>query len=684
MTDQKTRDKDIKDRDQGKHYQKRLNQKKCKSDKGDRDDGIEFSNYVNELRSKNNLPMITICEGLCTIQEVFYLEKGERPVGRLLQEAILERLGTGAEDYEYYLDYEDYKRWKARHYILHAIIHEKFQEAENLLEEYKLNYCGFLERMKMSRKQKKADEVFSMNTEEKLEYQFYLSILAQLGKCFGRPKEELYDLFEKALSLTVEEYEKRPVSERVLSFKELNLMLEMEKYRKEGERYEKYLEILKYIEKKSMDRKGKVKIYPKAVYYFCHNLMNNHKISEAGPEQLLFIYKHCNLAFNILCENERMYFLWEILCFREKLLYHLLENYKENRISQTFASVSEIEFMIQKNIEWKNVLEKIYEEEQVPKETFEYCYLYVSNGACCVNDVIRIRRKMLGMSQKKLSEGICDVRTVRRLEQYENAPQRAIREALFQRLGLSKENMKTDLVTGNPEAKELWEELRNHVKNRHWEKVEEIMTRIREVTSLEIKCNRQAFMRKEALMLKECGKISVEEYHSRLKEALELTLPYEAFLQEGEKYLTMGERACIQNRMIGMEKGSEELLTCMRRFEEIYFYYEKNDLLETVMGTYDYIMGYIGGKWGNEGEYDKADYYNCKIKKYSLRCRRSGCLSHSIYDRWWNNGKRIEEGIPVDKVLGVEELEKCILISELCKSSKKSFYQKQLKIHKTV
>lgn len=42
--------------------------------------------------------------------------------------------------------------------------------------------------------------------------------------------------------------------------------------------------------------------------------------------------------------------------------------------------VEALRAMQRENAEWKEVLEQIYAEFQVPKETFEYCYLYVITG----------------------------------------------------------------------------------------------------------------------------------------------------------------------------------------------------------------------------------------------------------------------------------------------------------------
>ena len=52
-----------------------------------------------------------------------------------------------------------------------------------------------------------------------------------------------------------------------------------------------------------------------------------------------------------------------------------------------------------------------------------------------------------------------------------------------------------------------------------------------------------------------------------------MTLPYEAFLKSGEKYLTYEEQSCIQNMMLGIKENNDEKMTCMQHFERIYNLY---------------------------------------------------------------------------------------------------------------
>ena len=80
-------------------------------------------------------------------------------------------------------------------------------------------------------------------------------------------KEELKQLFQEAVCLTISEPIKKQLKYRVLSVEELNLLLEYAFYQEEVS-LEWYKEFISYIEQFSLDDLALSKIYPKAIYYF--------------------------------------------------------------------------------------------------------------------------------------------------------------------------------------------------------------------------------------------------------------------------------------------------------------------------------------------------------------------------------------------------------------------------------
>lgn len=618
-----------------------------------------FGAFITELRRKHDFTLEQVCEGLCTPQQLSRFEKGEKAAPKLLQDALLERLGIGEEIYEHYLNYEAYDQWEMRQRILHRISYGETGRARELLGEYCSLYGG--------------DTDGGITFIQRLERQFYLSMQAQIRRMEGAGREELYALLEEAVHLTVSVPWEKPLRGRVLSFKELNLLLEMEEYRKEGVWTEHYREIVDYMEESGADAAGMAKIYPKAVYCLCRSIQKQGLMEE---EKLLH---YCRRGIEILRDSCRTYYLWELLDLRAGCLERLRLQALGDGDTEKAEGIARAG---RENAGWKGVLEKVYGEYRIPKETLHYCYLYVEKGVFCISDVIRIRRRMLQMTAEELCEGICDVKTLRRLENRRSNSQRAVVEALFERLGLARDLTRTELVTADPEARRLMSVLRNDMNDYKVEGAHVLLEQIRARVSAEIRSNQQALMRGELNIQRFRKEISDEAYCRQMKEALEMTLPYDAFLREGEKYLTYEEQACIQNRMHKMDPSGEEFRICMKRFEEMYHSVVQDEMLGTKVGVYTLIMGYVGSEMGNRGEYDRSNEYIENILEEELRSHRMYSIASCLYDRWWNNSQRERSNIPVRKELkNEEELTKCILLSQLSKQERReSFYREKLKI----
>ena len=334
---------------------------------------ISFWELIYKLRKKRNISLEVLSEGVCDFSLLSKVEKGKVELDKLEIDRLLGRLGVEAENYESFLFYKEYHSWRERQEIVYCILYGKIEEARQRLENY----------------QKKADAL--------LDYQFYLTMLAQIRRIEGVEKEELRELFEKAIVLTVSEPLKRKLKGRILSVEELNLLLECAFYQEEISEIslEWYKELISYIEQMPLDNIALSKIYPKTIYYFYETW-----ISKGGMEQQEYfdMLKFCNKAIGILQKAKRMFYLWELLEAKIQILQYLIPKKPLPEIFQKWYQTCK---------DWKEVLEEVYAEYGVSKEMKEFCYIYVDMEAHCIGEVIKIRRKMLGMTAKQLSKEIC-------------------------------------------------------------------------------------------------------------------------------------------------------------------------------------------------------------------------------------------------------------------------------------
>lgn len=604
-----------------------------------------FGEYISKLRKEKAFSLEQLSDGLCAISMLSRFERGEREPDKLLQNRFLTRLGVVPENYENFLYYEDYCRWEKRQGILHYILEENMEEAKALLEDYRKEY----------------------KMREALEQQFYLAMLAQIRRYEGADFCELEVLFEQALQLTVPEINTRSFRNRVLSLEELNLLLEYRYCGRQGVSLKFYSNLLEYIERMEQTVLAKAKIFPKTVHYYYLTWKESDNNTPEDVEQLLVL---CDKAIEVLRDANRMFYLWELFCMREELVQKLPEKKKaEEKMQKRYLECNG----------WKKTLEELYEEYGITFAMYEYCYLYVESENYCIDDVIRIRRKMLGMSQEKLSLGICDSRTVSRLERHIRKPQKEIVQQLFERLNLSAELCRTELVTDSREAIERYRELKLAVDNHEYRNAEKLIYFLEKELSLENLSNRQAIERNKLLNQISEGVISKEEYVNRVKSVLEYTVSYSNVVMNGEQYLTNEEIACIENITLELDWSFREMGECVNVLEGIF---GMTKYLCNCIKMYEFIMLAVSSHLGNNGEYDHSNKIKKKIIKLALQNRRITAIHKSLYGLAWNE----EQEYAHRKDLRIhqkrrKQLEKCIHISGLCKDEyRKKEYMKRLNV----
>ncbi len=607
-----------------------------------------FGPFLHETRTNKKVRLEQLCDGLCTVSMLSLIENEKREAEKLLKDSLLMRLGVVPENYENFLYYSTYKRWKDRQNIVHEILYGDIPKASSLLrvyyEEYDMKYP--------------------------LEEQFYLTMLGQIRRYEGADREELRKIFHRAVDLTIPELDKRNLEKRILSIEELNLYLEYLHYKEGEEVLLKYEELFEYVEKMSFDAFALAKIYPKLVYYSSKALREHNKIDKITAGKII---NRCDKAIGILQKANRMFFFWELLGVKKKLLLYLIEVNKVNGEK----AIEKLKEWLEKCNAWRETLGSVYDEYGVSKETKDFCYLYVDREVYCIGDVIRIRRKMFGMTMAQLSEGICSERTVSRLERNETEPQKEVVRALFERLNMSAELYKTDLITDNPEVLKLFSEMKKQLNSRNCEQVSQLLEQIKPIVSLEILENYQVLQRSEVTNEFFKRNLSKQDYVKKMKEILAYTISYEIAIKDGEKYLTNNEISCIQNITTQIDWTYKELGECIK---VLYDVYENQKQIQNCLNMYEFVMRVVSSHLGNRGEYDISDEINRKILLHILVNRRLGAIHSILYGLFWNTEQCKKEKHPVNE--GVDEkqdLIKCIYLCEMSGNLRKiPFYNKKL------
>ena len=245
---------------------------------------------------------------------------------------------------------------------------------------------------------------------------------------------------------------------------------------------------------------------PKIVYYYLREVFS--VAASEMPEQSEESLHVCNQAIEMLRNTGTAYYLIELLEAKCKLL--------------GITGTDTLEY--KDTTELVNLCKRLYSEYQISLYMQDCVYLYRQRWVFYIGDVLRIRRKMFGLTQEELCKGICVPKTLRRIEKMERNMQQDMLGAVMRRLGLSKEYQRARLVTNDAEVVKLSEKLSGCRNNFDVENAREFLYLIKKKISFEIPENRQYFIEAEASLDWMEGRISKEEFVRRENDALRCTL----------------------------------------------------------------------------------------------------------------------------------------------------------------
>ena len=191
--------------------------------------------------------------------------------------AAFELLKKTNDEYETYLGLEEYEEWSLQQSICRRLTDGQIAEAAAELERYGKQYDI---RAELNGFPSEASEE-SAACICRLRKQFYLGMLGMLYRLQGAEPKLLADIYREAVMLTMPDVEKKPVEHMALSVRELNLLLEVSYWEQQSGHGKNAImganQVIRYTESHMMEDKLKVKIYTKAVCYYCRETLQEEK-----------------------------------------------------------------------------------------------------------------------------------------------------------------------------------------------------------------------------------------------------------------------------------------------------------------------------------------------------------------------------------------------------------------------
>lgn len=605
----------------------------------------DFPELIKKAREIQGITLESLCKDICSSSLMGRIEKGERYANKELRDRILARLGVCSDGYENFLFYDDYLVWKQKQRIVNSIEKSDFRAAEKLLEAY----------------EKKSEN-------DKLGRQFCMVMRAQIMQKRHEDKAQIAHIYEESVKLTVSDIDSKLIKDLCLSVQELDMILEYERYCHSDRLASRCKEILDYINSEVFDTYSYVKIYPKVIYYLYISTSDKDRdwtrllrLSSTGIEQLR--------------TTGRTYYFWELLEIREEGLTKLLNTMREDTDSRKRQALQNV---IDTTKAWMGAFDFVHDMCGTHRKMETSCYLYQQKEAYCISDVIRRRREMLGLTKKELCKGICSEKTIGRLEAKKTKPQIDIVRQLFERLNLSGEYQRWQIVTKDVKAFSIVGKIIQCANNRDFKNTQEYLNELGQYASMENPINRQYKERIEVNLKLRQGLISKEEARIQLEKILAYTIPPQTAIKEGEKYLTNVEIQCLLD--IAINIGKSQMNQFYDALVELCNQLENDDGITEHIAVWEIIMTNVANTFGDMGRYDESDSISMKIMEESMYCYRLNILAANVYNNIWNYTERIRKSMPIKQEFNEKNvLKKCIVLCQISRNTaRESIVRKRL------
>lgn len=285
-------------------------------------------------------------------------------------------------------------------------------------------------------------------------------------------------------------------------------------------------------------------------------------------------------------------------------------------------------------------------------------------GIYQVGEVIRRTRESMGITQEKLSDGICSVENLSRIETGKVRPNRNTFEKLMERLGRSGEKYLPFVRGEDMETHILRDKVGALIGNCKYEEMEPFLDKLEEKLDMTDPINKQYILRVRALADYYSGKTTEKEKRVQLEYALRCTLPD---YQDGilpRQILTRIEVFTYCNIAVSYaEEGNLEKAIVMLRQIEKYFQREKIDSTERAISEVLAISN-LAKCLGRQENYIEARSKHRQVKKICINNKRTSDLARELYDIAYDNEK-LGEPIEICKT----ELLQAYYVARLCKNT---------------
>ena len=639
-------------------------------------DNEGFFRFIESKMKGNGITTEQLTSGLCDMEEWNNMLSGEY-MDKLMMSRLLDRLGCRGLRCDILLFASEYDDWQERMDVVFAINDGGTELAEKILEKY----AG----RKVVRK-----SIAEMGCNERLEFQFVLMMQAHIMLCGRFDRTELIAKLQEAAVLTIPQGVDVAFDNGmkiILSVQELDILLEYyyqlvcreieEKNIKTADYYiGRIRKVIDYILSADwFNALSKANILPKAVYYVMLSNQKKIRLNMDNEDELIFIAEELKSygrwlsdydnAIEALRNDGRTYYLAELCDMMDIIVSRM-----KKLLSEDVCKSMKLDYIKNTADRCREMLLYIEKLTGISRYTKNGMYMYFEPNVYRMEKVVADRRRLLGITQNQLAEGICTAKTIRRLEQGHCRPHGYNLYEILNRLELYSDFVMDEIVSYNAGDMELLEKVYDAISMNETERAQELLQTLKANLDMEYTRNRQTIERLETNFAYGRREIELKVYLEKMKNIIGYSVKYEHVLKNPAVYLTSCETTILHN----MQNKQNEQDRLMYLYS-IPSQYVRGELF---IRKIEFCKTKFASDAGNRGEYEKSNSIFMDVIQKNTKLKRIYNIDRCIYGIWWNNNMQHKYSTEQSKEL----LNICIDISDFSKGYVyKQFFLKQYKIN---
>ena len=293
-------------------------------------------------------------------------------------------------------------------------------------------------------------------------------------------------------------------------------------------------------------------------------------------------------------------------------------------------------------------------------------------GVYQIGEVIKRIREGLGITQEELSDGICAVETLSRIECGKRTPSRANVKALMERLGRSGEMYLPFLHSTDMDVYMMENQISKLLSSHRSEEAEALLLELEKKIDTNDNVNMQYVVWIHAVIGLEKGTLSAEEILSRFETAIRYTIPA---YQEGYLPHTIFTRheltiLCDIAILMKMNGKVEEAIGMLQQMK---YYFDSTRIgVEERNVTEVLVLFNLGKMLGQEGKRESSLELDERTRDMCLAGGKGGFLPSILYNIGFE-----KEALGHDRAECIEIMREAYYISELMKNERQRVHIKK-------